>query len=142
MSVTSTRRVSTSYGSSVQGTYDSGRNRQSFVENIDTTNNVSVQDEAGGGNYQYYARDEEKNTFNENVDNAKSVASNHINTTTAVAPILDNVEDENTISRDKSVGIYGTNQEISQPSSERVDNPYLKHFYENNEVIDDIDEFI
>ena len=58
MTVTSTRRVSTSlsYSSSVRGGYEAAQCSQSFVENIDTSNNVLIQDENNSEGRKYYQR--------------------------------------------------------------------------------------
>ena len=51
MSITSTRRVSTSLAYSQRaGGYDAGSGGQSFVENIDTSKNVSVNNEENAVN--------------------------------------------------------------------------------------------
>ncbi len=145
MSVTSTRRVSasTSYRSSAPRNYGVAQGGQSFVETIDTSNNVLIKDEAQSGHKQYFDREpSEEETFE--VDEAiSSPLPQNLSQSSQQTPLLDNDEtDADPAYQNKNVGIYGTNQQISSSKEERVNNPYFKHFYENNEVIEDVDEFV
>ena len=146
MSITSTRRVSasTSYSSSVPRSYEAAQGGQSFVETIDTSNNVLIKDEQQSGHKQYFSHSEtsEDGTFDVNEVVSEPV-SQGLSSSVQKSPLLDNDENiEDVTYQNKNVGIYGTNQQISSSEEERVNNPYFKHFYENNEVIEDIDEFV
>ena len=146
MSITSTRRVSasTSYSSSTPRSYETAQGGQSFVETIDTTNNVLIKDEQQSGHKEYFNRSE--TSENESFDANEAVSapvSQGLSSSIQKAPLLDNDENVEDISyQNKNVGIYGTNQQISNYQEDHVNNPYFKHFYENNEVIEDIDEFV
>lgn len=145
MSVTSTRKVSASYSSPTRGAYEAAQGRQSFVETIDTSNNVSINDEHHNGSRQQYQQlsSQEDGEFSSSMEHSKArEADNSLKTSSHRAPLLDNDEEDLTVSQNKSVGIYGTNQEISEADTELSTNPYLKYFYENNELIEDIDEFV
>ena len=143
MSVTSTRRVSTSYSAPVKGGYEAAQGRQSFVETIDTTNNVLVSDDSNSAKNSYYPREKSEESFEEQISSSsEAVLDNSIHTGHMNGPLLDNDEDTENLMTNRSVGIYGANQTISSGQSENPNNPYLRHLYENNEVIEDIDEFI
>ena len=143
MSVTSTRRVSTSlsYSSSVRGGYEAAQGSQSFVENIDTSNNVSVQNENEAGGRKFYQRSSDENETEQFQAETSAPIDNGLKTTRSYAPLLDNDEDVAVV-QNKSVGVYGENQEKSAQSPDRRDNPYVKHLYEHNEIVDEVDEFI
>ena len=86
---------------------------------------------------------EEEDEFVPVVEEEERPVDQSLQSTSQRAPHLDNDDSVSTSGyKNKNVGIYGANQEISQSKDERVDNPYLKYFYENNEVIEDIDEFV
>ena len=150
MSITSTRRVSTSlsYSQPVKGGYDVANKNQSFVETIDTANNVLVDDETKNKESGYFNQSlvEAENTFIDIVVDESDVVESEIDDVTLVmnrAPLLDNDNMYSSIEQNRSVGIYGANQAISNEKEDtRLDNPYLKYFYENNEVIEDIDELV
>lgn len=142
MSVTSTRKVSTSmsYSSPAKGAYEAAAGHQSFVETIDTTNNISVTDKQSSGSGRQFkpsAQDDENFT-----PEVQSNQSNELKPSSHVAPLWDNDDDQISVHQNKSVGIYGANQEMSETEDEKPNNPYLRYFYENNEIIEDIDEFV
>lgn len=141
MSVMSTRKVS-SYSSSVRDVYGATQSHQSAVETIDTSNSVSIQDEANSGNRRYYKPSDEDNVFDEELQNVEQNVDNGIRSDSAKSPLFDNNENGDSVMPNKSVGIYGNNQTISQKSSEKVDNPYFKRFYEANEMAEDVDELV
>ena len=142
MSVSSTRRVSSSlsYNSSVKGGYEAAQGSQSFIENIDTSNNVSVQNENGARGRKFYQRQQDDNQSEEFQPENESV-DNGINLSHQCPPLFDN-DSDTTIVQSKNVGIYEDNQEKSNQTPERRENPYVKHLYEHNENIEEVDEFI
>jgi len=149
MSIASTRRVSTSlsFGQPLGGGYDVAVKNQSSVEIIDTANNVLVDDETNnrGGNYlnQEFVNSEE--LFSDIVveDDAVVSENEEIALNNHVAPLLDNDDISYSMMQNRSVGIYGANQAISNNKEDNsTDNPYLKYFYDNNRVIEDIDELV
>ena len=144
MAVTSTRRVSTSlsYSSSVRGGYEAAQGSQSFVENIDTSNNVLIQDENNSEGRKYYQRVQDDADEQENFSTETSqTINNGIKTSQNYSPLIDN-DDDVSVVQSQNVGIYGVNQEKSRLDTERHDNPYVKHLYEQNEVIDEVDELV
>jgi len=144
MNITSTRRVSASYASPSQRSYDAAPGGQSFVETIDTSNNVSISDEHHSNGRRLPSRSfEEEDEFVPVVEEEERPVDQSLQSTSQRAPLLDNDDSlPSSNYQNKNVEIYGVNQEISQAKNERVDNPYLKYFYENNGVIEDIDEFV
>ena len=141
MSVMSTRKVS-SYSSSVRDVYGAVQSHQSAVETIDTSNSVSIQDEANSGNRRYYKSSDEDKAFDEELQNVEQKVDNGIRSDSAKSPLFDNNENDESVMPNKSVGIYDNNQTLSQKSSEKIDNPYFKHFYETNEPVEDVDELV
>ena len=144
MTVTSTRRVSTSlsYSSSVRGGYEAAQGSQSFVENIDTSNNVSIQNENDSEGRKYYQRAQDETGEQENFNaEASQPIDNGIKTSQNYSPLIDNDDDVGVI-QNQNVGIYVVNQEKSKPETDRRDNPYVKHLYEHNEIVDEVDEFV
>lgn len=150
MSIASTRRVSTSLSySRTGGIYDTASQSRSFVETIDTTNNVSVGDESGArGNKYSRTEQSEDGKFADNVKSETAPAENAGTTAPAkpnlnISTLLDNADEADSVSSNRNVNIYGNNQAISESTEEsQLDNPYLKYFYENNSLIEDVDEFI
>jgi len=149
MSIASTRRVSTSlsFGQPVGVGYDVAAKNQSSVETIDTANNVLVDDETNnrGGNYlnQEFVNSEEH--FSDIVveDDAVVSENEEIALNNHVAPLLDNDDISYSMMQNHSVGIYGANQAISANKEDNSpDNPYLKFFYDNNKIVEDVDELV
>ena len=151
MSIASTRKVSTSlsYGRTTGGIYDTAGQNRSFVETIDTTNNVSVDSESDTGGNKYSRTEQpDENKFSDNF-NAPTPSAESAGATAQAKPnlsisaLLDNADETDTISPNHNVSIYGNNQAISENTEDnQLDNPYLKYFYENNTLIEDIDEFV
>ena len=148
MSVTSTRRVSsaTSYTSPARGGYETAGRGQSFVENIDTTNNVLISDEDQSQREpprRQHASDDEDFQVEAKDNQALNESGEMVfKPTQSMSPLLDNDEIPSPMVQNQSIGIYGANQDISYREQKSADNPYLKHFYENNEEIEDIDELV
>ena len=140
MSVTSTRRVSGTYRSTVSSTYAATQGQRSFVEDIDTTNNVLIAEDSESQHYKQFEKSQENEA--EDILEKEDVLDNHLNTSQNLSPLLDNDEEVVSVASDKNIGIYGNNQEMSVQRQEKIDNPYIKHLYESNELIEDIDEFV
>ena len=141
MSVTSTRRVSGIYGSTIKTSYAAAQGRHSFVEDIDTTNNVLISDESDSSSYKQQEKSQSDENFEEHYE-ADNAADNYLSPSKNLAPLLDNDDELASEMPKKNIDIYGANQEISAQQGERLDNPYIKHLYEKNEVIEDVDEFV
>lgn len=145
MSVSSTRRVSStaSYGASVKGAYEAAQGHQSFVETIDTSNNVTISDESHSGHAKSYQdKEQTEDSFEIQTSSQNDVLNSNLKSGRRLGPLLDNDEDLPQPSSQQSATIYGNNQVISHPEEEKIDNPYLKHLYEKNEIIEDVDEFV
>lgn len=141
MSIGSTRKVSSasSTSSRVDNRSLSANNHSQFVENIDTTNNVLVRDDREGGSEQQYQRPSPK-TPPTDFNSAAPDISTSIEAL-ALSGIFE--EDNTTPNNNHKVDVYNNNQSIIKDEEiERTGRSYLKHFYEKNEHIIDVDEFV
>lgn len=143
MSVAPTRRVSGSTTAStrrVDKNYAVGSPGEQFVEHIDTNNNVLVRDESNGydGQKQKFSSPEEKP--GQSVSAAPTYVSSAIEAL-AASGVYDEQEDLPSSSR--KVGVYDNNQAIIKDEElDRTGQNYLKHFYEKNELIEEVDELV
>ena len=139
MSISSTRKVSSNSSSTsrVGRGYMSANNYSQYVENIDTSNNVLVRDENNfeRGKRETPQHEEDKQT------NYKSSSPDIINGIEAIASTI-SPEDQGIVqSQANKINIYSNNQSIVHDKDvEYTGRKYLKHFYEKNEHIADIDE--
>lgn len=146
MSITSTRKVSGSPSPTrrTERSYALGGQGESFVENIDTTNNVSINDDS-------------KNRHNESEQSFNSKDEKEEKTDISTAPtyiasaiealaasgVYEQVENMPQTNASHKIGVYDNNQSIlKEERDERSGHPYLKHFYEKNEVVEEIDELV
>lgn len=61
----------------------------------------------------------------------------------AASGVYDDVPDEAPNSGSRKIGVYDNNQSIIRdPGSEQLSHSYLKHFYERNEIIEEVDELV
>ena len=148
MNISSTRKVSSS-SSPLKRTgrnYAIGAEGHPFVENIDTRNNVLVKDEADKQNKKNSdfaeQKKEEKNT---------GISSSQAYVSALALEVLgasDIYNENDTIERtqsyqNKQVNVYDNNQSMVQDERDSsADNPYLKHLYEKNKILEDIDELV
>ena len=139
MSISSTRKIS----SSTSGTSRIDRrsflanNHSQFVENIDTSNNVLVKDDNNGENN----RQERQSSNKENTTNYNSSSPNIINGIEAVASSI--TPDDQGQQQFNKINIYSNNQSIVYDEEvEHTGRNYLKHFYEKNEHMIDVDELV
>ncbi len=142
MSISATRKVSSSTSSPrAERAYTATQHSQ-FVENIDTRNNVLVRDDSDDNSHrQQFAQD--RNHKDENADISPSVAyvQNSIEAL-AVSGVFNDSENEQTATGHK-VSVYDNNQSIIRDEeAERTGRNYLKHFYEKNEHLIDVDKLI
>ncbi len=142
MSISATRKVSSSTSSPrAERAYTATQHSQ-FVENIDTRNNVLVRDDSDDNNHrQQFSQD--RNKKDENTDISPSVAyvKNSIEAL-AVSGVFNDSENEQAAAEHK-VSVYDNNQSIIRDEeAERTGRNYLKHFYEKNEHLIDVDELI
>ena len=142
MSISSTRKISSSPSSSskVDSRVLYANNHSQFVENIDTTNNVSVNDENHKGNHQRF-----QDSQSEQPPTDFKSATPDISTSIEALALSGMLEEDNTVknSVNNKIGVYNNNQSIVKDEEiERTGRNYLKHFYEKNEHLTDLDEFV
>ena len=147
MSIASTRKVSGSPNPpSKADYYRRGGNGESFVENIDTTNNVLVNnnDSDNRRNQQdspFQKQEEEKNS-RPKVSAPGAYVPNALEAL-AASGVYDDIPGEEKNTGNRKIGVYDNNQSIVRdPGSEQLSHSYLKHFYERNEIIEEVDELV
>ncbi len=146
MNISATRKVGGSTSASrTERNYAAGHPNSQFVENIDTRNNVLVRDDTDGhSNKNSYNAQKEGTEKNTEISPSVAYVKNSIEAL-AVSGVFDEKEDEE---QDKKhakskVGVYDNNQSIIRDEElERTGRNYLKHFYEKNEHLVDVDELI
>lgn len=148
MSISSTRKVSgatltTRKNDRLSATSNEG---DVFVEHIDTANNVLIKKDFDqeSQNQQSYQQQRKENAEKTEVSGNQPQ--------TYVAGAIEALEasgayeepEENAHVRNvNNIGIYGNNQSmITQEEQERKKQSYLKHFYEKNEPIEEVDQFV
>ncbi|MBE6445537.1 MAG: hypothetical protein E7019_05785 [Alphaproteobacteria bacterium] len=142
MSISSTRKIGTSTSAprTERGYVANGKNSQ-FVEHIDTQNNVLVRDDTDGhsNNNNYFTKqnqEQEQNSFTP----SSAYVPNSVNAI-ASSELLDSHGEYSHSSH--MVGIYDNNQSIIKDEElERTGRNYLKHFYEKNEHLIDVDKLV
>lgn len=140
MSISSTRKISSNSPTSsrVDRSYFVANNVPHSVENIDTTNNVLVKDEneRNGGKQGQQRKQQEQST------NYKTATPDVINSIEAIASSVP-PEEQNNINNMHKVDVYSNNQSIIHDQDvEHTGRSYLKHFYEKNEHMQDIDTLV
>lgn len=132
MSIGSARKVSLSS----PGRLMLGSNRSQLVENIDTSNNVLIRDDTSGDSSQQQFQQKKDNEF----------SSPRLDATTSLEALtLSGVieDDGQSSASNKRIDVYSSNQSIIKDEDvERIGRSYLKHFYEKNEPITDVDELV
>ncbi len=143
MSITATRKVSSTTAAAKRPVrYVAGVEGHPFVEMIDTTNNVSIKDENRDEN------ESRKQSFDtpENPDIKNDVSSNSNYIPSAIEALAaSGVYENNNAATQNSgkIGVYDNNQSIiKEDKKEREGHSYLKHFYEKNELVEEVDEFV
>lgn len=141
MSIAPARRVSTSSPATrVDRNYSPANRDEQFVEVIDTNNNVSVRDDTNARN------SDGKNLFNKKEAKESKVASapaNYVNNTIEALAASGVYEETAVSDNSHKVGVYDNNQAIIKDEElDRTGHSYLKHFYEKNEPVAEVDEFI
>lgn len=133
MSVTSTRKVGTSSPNRVI----KSNNHSQLVEDIDTKNAVLLHNETQNhDDNQYNPKRSSPNFITSELDDATVLE------TLNFVGIEDNNEENVSPDHDK-INIYSNNQSIIKDTEiESIGRNYLKHFYEKNEPITDINELV
>ena len=147
MSITSTRKVSGSQGSPTRPEYTRrGGEGESFVENVDTNNNVWVNNNADNEREHQqnsnFRKKEKKDNKKEISSTGKTYIPNAIEALTA-SGVYDDASSSPHIEGRNKIGVYHSNQSIvTEEKKEQYSHQYLKHFYERNEIIEEIDELV
>lgn len=144
MSISATRRVSGSSNATRTERYNASRgNSEAFVEHIDTTNNVLVNNEARNNeDFPQKPKDQQEQSQQQqpNSQNNKAYVPNAIEAL-AASGVYD--EDNSNYNSTKKVGVYDNNQSIvKEELPEKIPQSYLKHFYEHNRPIEEVDELV
>lgn len=148
MSISSTRKVSSSTAPSRRADkiYTSGGQSESFVENIDTSNSVSVRDDEKNQHResrQSFSEPQDENFHSEISSKTASVSS--VIEALAMSGVYDARAEEGYDFKENShkIGVYDNNQSIIREEEDvRRGKSYLKHFYEKNEIVEEVDEFV
>ncbi len=141
MSIAATRKVS---GSQLpvrtERNYGAGRHEEQFVEVVDTNNNVLVRDETTSDNNQQQSLPQHEHKETEQHFSNK----NYLNNTLDAMLSSGIFEDSDALPpSSKKVNVYDNNQTIiKKEERERNSHPYLKHFYEHNRPLEEVDEFV
>ncbi len=148
MSISATRKVSSSTGSQSRNApvkhtdhnYIVGTEGESFVEIIDSSNNVSVNNDSN-----QHHKEKETSSF----DKKEKGDGNSLNNGSAYIPSAiealsaSGVYDDEQDHHSNKVNVYGNNQSIIKDDEiERTGHNYLKHFYETNKVLEEVDELV
>ncbi len=145
MNVSSTRKVSSS-SSPIKRTerhYAPGAEGHPFVENIDTRNNVLVRDESEEQNKKNSAFEQkEKEDKQSGISSSQAYVSASAIEALSASGVYDESEPTQNY-RNKQVNVYDNNQAMVKDERDySADNPYLKHLYEKNKILKDVDEFV
>ncbi len=145
MSVSATSKVSSSSSplKRTERRYGTGAEGNPFVENIDTTNNVLVRDESGEDRQQKSAYDnQEKETKRDSISASPTFVSSAAIEALSASGVYE-ISDEAVDSAHHKVNVYDNNKAIiGDDNDNAADNPYLKHLYEKNKILEEVDEFV
>lgn len=142
MSITSTRKVGSSSTPArrPEYSYRAGGQSEPFVEMIDTNNNISVRDDLRdhqpkqNQNQEKFEQEEAKELTSQSTYVPSAIEA------LAASGVYDNTE---TAYFSRKIGVYDNNQSIIKDEEiERTGHSYLKHFYEKNQLIEEVDELI
>ena len=142
MNVASTRKVSSS-SSPIKRTerhYAPGAEGHPFVEVVDTTNNVLVRDESDE-----YKRQQPPFERQNNEEKQGSISSGkaYVSSGAIEASGVYETEEPSPNYQNRQVNVYDNNQAIVEDENDNAaDNPYLKHLYEKNKILEEVDEFV
>ncbi len=142
MSIGSTRKInSTLSAQKTERRFYIADNHSQFVENIDTTNNVLVRDDSDGHKSSEQQLKQQKQNQQPNFSSSTPDISTSIEAL-SLSGIFE-LDEKVSSQQNQKVNIYTNNQSIIKDEEiERTGRNYLKHFYEKNEHIVDVDELI
>lgn len=140
MSVNSSKKISSVASPTSKASKLFYNNRSQFVENVDTTNNVFI-----GSNNQENSGEKRHNPSKKMPPTDFNSASPDISTSIKALTMsgLFELDDEQPSEDTKKINVYNNNQTIIKDEEvERTGRNYLKHFYEKNEHLIDVDELV
>lgn len=134
MAVSSTQRV----GGSTQKRVYPTNSRSQLVENIDTSNNVLVRDDTSDNDFNDFTSQRQKKNDDSEFNHELSTSIDAL----TMSGIIES-QDESNADNNRRVNVYNNNQTIIKDDDvERIGRDYLKHFYEKNEPIVDVDKLV
>ncbi|MBQ9235383.1 MAG: hypothetical protein IJ184_02840 [Alphaproteobacteria bacterium] len=135
MVVSFTRKV----GSVAAGSVQPRNSRSQLVENVDTNNNVLVRDDTAGGGGEDGSANSKQQSRGRFMSEGGLATSFDALTMSGIIESQDDI----TAPSNQKIDVYNNNQTIVRDEDvERIGRSYLKHFYEKNEPITDIDELV
>ena len=147
MNIAATRRVSATLSSpkAEPKYYTSAGEGDSFVEHIDTSNNVFINDDMQ--NKDRDPKRQKKQKQSKEDENTTSSSTAYVQNTIealAASGFYDETPDtKNAYQSNKDVGVYDNNQSfIENDGNEKMNQYQLKHFYENNKSMEEVDELV
>lgn len=148
MSISSTRKVSGATLTTRKNDrlYATNNESDSFVEHIDTANNVLIKKDFDREhqNQQDYQQPNQETADKSDVsgNQPQTYVANAIEALEA-SGAYEATEEDSHARNANNIGIYGNNQSmISKEQKERKSQSYLKHFYEKNELIEEVDRLV
>ena len=145
MSIGSTRKIESviSAPAKTRPLVQSSTAGRQFVEDIDTTNNVLVRDESEQqGNFSPFDHEPSKNRLTD-FNSATADVSTSLEALALTNALDDKIEENKNNITNSKINIYNNNQSIIKDEEvERTGRSYLKHFYEKNEHLIDVDELV
>ena len=144
MSIAPTRRVGSSVSASrADKSYAAARLNTQFVEMIDTNNNVLVRDETNEHHSQESFSQEKNDTSSQKPVSADAPYVASSIEALAVSGVFEEEANKNDSQSNHKVGVYDNNQSmVKDKAQEQFSHSYLKHFYERNEIIEEVDELV
>ena len=145
MSVGATRKVSSPLpGKAAERSYSLANSGEAFVEHVDTSNNVAVYDGLNDRSSQKFSKKqkEEKEEKENNISPSSAYVASAIEAL-AASGVFEDAETDDNSDHFQKIGVYGNNQSIVRDEeAEKIGHQYLKHFYEKNEVLEEVDELV
>ena len=142
MSIAPARKVSSSSPTArMEKNYAVGAQNEQIVENIDTNNSVLVKDDSERESFSgHLPYQQQENEEKKPITPSSAYVSNSLE---ALAGSGVYETPEAVADNSGKVGVYGNNQAIIKDEElDRTGRSYLKHFYEKNQHIEELDEFI
>lgn len=146
MSITASRRVSgPSSSANVERKYSGGGQSGQFVEHIDTSNNVLIHDDPSQSDRR---RNSSQQQFQEeeSQQNSSGKNPNHNYVPNALEALAASGVYDETVPQpasNRKVGVYDSNQSIVEDEAEeKLPQTYLKHLYEKNRPMEEVDELV